>query len=147
MSDDLTAYLRFFDEHSIADVCGITQEELEAMYLKGYLEYQAGQHKQAAQSFAYCIYLKPDDARATQAFATTMQALKDYEKALFYYARLIVLDAGTPAIGFNIIDCCLALKQRAQAKEALSALMQEISPDDALYEKALGYKAILGMTD
>lgn len=128
------------------EMYGITTEELEALYAKGYIEYSAQQFDKALTTFSYLAYLKTDEKKYLVAFAATLHAMKDYEKALQYYALAQNLDLRDPIITFHIIECLVALKKHQDALEALDILCKETidQPQWApLYAKALAYQDLL----
>lgn len=130
----------------IYEAYGITEEELEALYAKGYQEYVSKQFDKAFSSFSYLAYLKANEKRYLVALAATLHAMKKYEEAIKYYATAQHYDIDDPTITFHIVECFIALKRRVEALEALNILCDEIvnQPQWApLYNKALAYKELL----
>lgn len=125
---------------------GITSEELEALYTKGYQEYVAKQYEKAFSTFSYLAYLKTDEARYLVGLAATLHAMKKYEEAIKYYATAQHFDIDDPTITFHIAECFIALKRKKEALEALNILCLETKDQPQwapLYEKAMAYTELL----
>ena len=128
------------------ELYGIAEQELEALYTKGFQEYNAQQYGKAIESFAYLISLKPDEKRYLFAFAATLQAVKDYKKAIYYYSMAAYQDMDDPTITLQVIECLIALKMYEDALAVLEVLLQETASDtqwSALHTKALAYQTLL----
>jgi type III secretion system low calcium response chaperone LcrH/SycD len=132
------------------ELYGITEEELEALYTKGFQEYNAQQYEKAMETFAYLIYLKPDEKRYLFAFGAVLQVIKDYKKAIYYYSMAADQDILDPTITLHIVECLVALDMHSDALDALAILLQETAsaPQWAgLYAKALAYQTLLTQKD
>lgn len=125
---------------------GLTEEHLEALYAKAFQEYSTEQYTKALETFAYLLYLKSNEKRYLFAFGATLQAVKNYEKAIFYYGLAAEQDLSDPVITLHIVECLIALSLREEALDALEILCKETA-DDAqwavLYSKAISYQSLL----
>lgn len=128
------------------ELYGITSDELEALYTKGFQEYNAKQYSKAIETFSYLIYLNPYEKRFLFAFGALLQTVKDYKKAIYYYTLAAEQDIADPTITLHIVECLVALGMQEDALAALEILLQETVSEpkwSALYTKARAYQTLL----
>lgn len=125
---------------------GITDEELEALYAKGYQEYNAQKLEQAAQNFAYLVHLKPNEKRYLFALGAVFQSMKNYKQAVYYYSMAANQDISDPMISLHLVECLVGMSMNQEALELLDIMCKETMdrPDyQALHVKACTYKTLL----
>ena len=128
------------------ELYGITQKELDALYIKGFQEYNAQQYEKAKQIFAYLLYLNSDEAKYWFAFGAVLHVFKRYEEALCYYAMAADKDILEPIYTLHMVECFIGLEKHSEALEALAILLKETESDpkqSELYAKALAYQTLL----
>lgn len=125
---------------------GVTQEELEALYTRGFQQYSIGQYEKAMEDFAFLVTLKGDEKRYLFAFAAVLQVLKDYKRALFFYSRAAAQDMFDPIVTFHMVECLVALDMKSDALVMLRILLKETAKDAqwaTLHTKAVAYRSLL----
>ena len=113
----------------MGDVCGISPDEIEAVYSLGYTYYQVGRLEEAEPLFRFAAMMMPLDPKYGYALASTLQAERKFEEAALLYAILVAIDITNPAIYNGLSECRLATGDKTGAREALEALVMAIRTD------------------
>lgn len=96
---------------SLGDICGVTEQERDALFLQGYRLIQIGQIAKARDTFLTLFQLEPLDARVLYALASTFQLEGDVSKAAKLYIYFLALDATNPEGYLRLGECFLAAKE------------------------------------
>src|SRR5262245_47083427 len=112
-----------FLEHAVtpADVRGITEEELEAVYAQACDLIGAEEFSQALDHTVFLVTHQPWDRRFLFSYALCLQSLGDVESAARFYSHAYVLDATDAACAYRIGECLEFLGQIPEAREAYKA--------------------------
>ncbi len=78
--------------HSLADICGLTREERDAVFLKACQFLQAGDTAKARQWLTFLNLLDPRDARAVYVMGMTQQTDGNFAQAAKLYVVFLALD-------------------------------------------------------
>ncbi|WP_152829821.1 CesD/SycD/LcrH family type III secretion system chaperone [Shewanella sp. YLB-07] len=120
--------LALVDQITLAEMAGLTSQDLEAIYDSGQNKYQAGFPAQAIVDFTYLVMHQPWDRRFHMALASTLHWLGEFQHALTFYGYALVMDACDPGASFRIAQCLLSLDEESAAIEALqTAITQSFS--------------------
>lgn len=120
--------LAIVEHKTLAELQGLSSQDLEAVYDSGLIKYQAGSPEQAIVDFTYLVMHQPWDRRFHMALASTFQWLGEYQHALIFYGYALVMDACDPGATFRIGQCLLNLGEEAAAIDALrTAITQSYS--------------------
>jgi len=111
---------------TIAELRGITPEQLEAVYSVGFNFYKTGRYDEAEKVFRPLMLLDFYNAKYAFAFASSLQAQRKFEQATRAYAMVTILDAEDPRPLYHTAECMLALGDQEQALAALD-MMQELA--------------------
>ncbi|WP_426441424.1 SycD/LcrH family type III secretion system chaperone [Bradyrhizobium genosp. P] len=104
----------------LADVIGITDDELEALYVSGRRYYCCGQYEHAVTFFRFLCLHQHTDARYWFSLAAASQMFGDAENALHAYRVAALLNKQEPQIPLRAAECFIKLKQPAGAIGALA---------------------------
>lgn len=116
------------EQKTLAELAGLSSQELEEVYESGLIKYQAGLPSEAIVDFTYLVMHQPWDRRFHLALASTLHWLGEYQNALTFYGYALVMDACDPSTSFRIAQCLLSLDEEATAIEALQmAITQSYS--------------------
>lgn len=107
---------------SLADVYGLTANELDAMYIKGYNLYNQARWSAALVVFDVLAYYDHLESRYHIARAACLKMLSRHEDALKAYGVAHILDIEDPEVAMNIVECLIALHRKADALVALKAV-------------------------
>jgi type III secretion system low calcium response chaperone LcrH/SycD len=132
----------FCATQSLGTFYEITDEEYEVLYRKAYQAYNNGLFNDALKLFGLAVYFNASETRFLFGFAATLQMLKIYDKAIFYYMLAAKQDLDDPEITFHLAECLLAQSMQEEAIEALKMTVQETNarPQYAqLHQKAQAY--------
>jgi type III secretion system low calcium response chaperone LcrH/SycD len=109
-----------FLEHGVtpADLQGMTEEELEAVYAEAVDRIEREEFSEALDLGVFLVTHQPWDRRFHFVFALCLQHLGDYESAARHYSQCYMLDATDAACAYRIGECLEALGQVEEAREA-----------------------------
>ncbi len=119
--DDLAQEIAdfLFAGGTVADVYGLGEEQLEAVYALGYSLYNQGRWAQALQVFSFLTFHAHLDRRFHVARASCLQMLRRHDEALKAYLLAHLLDVSDPAVALHVAECLIALRRRSEARTAL----------------------------
>jgi tetratricopeptide (TPR) repeat protein len=95
----------------LADIYGLTQEERDAMFVRGCQLVQAGEIAKGRDWFVFLHQLDPLDARVIYAIAAIHQTQGDFSRAAKLYVHFIALDATNPQGHLRIAECFLSARE------------------------------------
>ncbi|WFU14900.1 SycD/LcrH family type III secretion system chaperone [Bradyrhizobium sp. CB3481] len=99
----------------LADVVGITDDELEALYVFGHRYYRCGKYEHALSFFRFLCLHRHTDARFWLGLAGASQVLGRAEVAVRAYSLAGVLNSQDPQIPLRAAECFLKLKRPTAA--------------------------------
>lgn len=109
---------------TLADLHGISAEELEAVYARGYDAIAAGQWNEALDDMAFVVRHNPWEQRYHFAFALCLHHLRQYEAAGNHYSQALLLDATDAVCAFRLGECLGALGHLSDAREAFETVVK-----------------------
>jgi tetratricopeptide (TPR) repeat protein len=95
----------------LADIYGLTQEERDAMFVRGCQLLQAGEVEKARDWFIFLHQLDPLDERLIYAIATIHQTQGDFSYAAKLYVHFIAFDATNPEGHLRLAECFLSARE------------------------------------
>lgn len=127
------------DGGSLADLYGLTEQELEGLYAFGLAHYRQARYAQAAKIFARLVAMHHGEPRYLNALAAAHQMQGRHEQALHFYGVSQLLDPSDPVPTFHTAHSLLALGWQEDAREALQLVIQQA--DGEPRHAALGERA------
>ena len=109
---------------TVAEMRGLSPDEVEAIYSLGYTYYQVGKLDEAENAFRFACLLDHRDGKYWLALGAVLQTKRQYAEAVKVYANVLVTDVKEPRAYYRIAECKLAQGNRAEALEALELLEQ-----------------------
>ncbi|MBR1033934.1 MULTISPECIES: SycD/LcrH family type III secretion system chaperone [Bradyrhizobium] len=103
----------------LASVIGITDDELEALYVFGHRYYSCGKYEEARNFFRFLCLHRHIDARFWFGLAASSQMLGDPENAMHAYRLAGLLNGEDPQIPLRAAECFIKLDHPAAAITAL----------------------------
>ncbi|MET4323241.1 type III secretion system low calcium response chaperone LcrH/SycD [Bradyrhizobium sp. JR4.1] len=103
----------------LASVVGITDDELEALYVFGHRYYSCGKYEEARNFFRFLCLHRHIDARFWFGLAATSQMLGDPENAMHAYRFAGLLDSDDPQMPLRAAECFIKLDHPTAAITAL----------------------------
>lgn len=111
-----------FKGGTIADIKGLSDDELETIYALGYNFYTTGQLKDADTVFRYLVFIDHTNAKYWIALGAVQQLNREFEKAVTSYGFASFLDLHNPKPQYHAAECLLAMGDKEKAESALAAL-------------------------
>ncbi|WP_157786088.1 MULTISPECIES: SycD/LcrH family type III secretion system chaperone [Bradyrhizobium] len=103
----------------LASVIGITDDELEALYVFGHRYYSCGKYEDARNFFRFLCLHRHTDARFWFGLAASSQMLGNPENAMQAYRLAGLLDTDDPQIPLRAAECFIKLDDPTAAITAL----------------------------
>ncbi|MGB0895603.1 MAG: CesD/SycD/LcrH family type III secretion system chaperone [Parashewanella sp.] len=113
------------DHKSLAEVIGVSLQELEDIYVKGLEKYNNGKPEEAVADFTYLVMHQPWDRRFHMALGSTLHWLGQFKHAMNFYSYALVMDACDPGATFRIAQCFLSLDDEVSAIDALQTAIEQ----------------------
>ncbi|NRD74523.1 CesD/SycD/LcrH family type III secretion system chaperone [Shewanella sp. VB17] len=117
--------LALVEQKTLAELAGLSSQDLERVYDSGLGKYQAGLPAEAIVDFTYLVMHQPWDRRFHLALASSFQWLGECRHALIFYGYALAMDACDPSTSFRIGQCLLSLDGEAAAIEALQMAIKQ----------------------
>jgi type III secretion system low calcium response chaperone LcrH/SycD len=130
-----TADLQRATEHvmvhggSIAEVRGVTPDELEAVYSIAYTEYGQQHYDKAEALFRFLCTFDHRVAKYWIGLGATRQEQRQWQPAMMAYVMAGMFDAKDPVPALQTGDCLLALGNFEKAEVALKDAVHRASQD------------------
>lgn len=102
---------------------GLSEQDLDAVYVMGYDLYSEKKYKKALRIFQTIAFYNHFDKRGWMGSAACYQLLGRYRKAISCYAYASLIDSQDPVPVFHAIECYIALNSNEEARSALEALL------------------------
>ncbi|MDK2126056.1 SycD/LcrH family type III secretion system chaperone [Parachitinimonas caeni] len=106
---------------TLADLKGITAEELEAGYSYAYDAFNEGRFSDALELFLFLVTHDPFDRRFLFGYAMCLAEFERVEDALNFFTQAYLLDARDAACTLRIGECLMLLGKYEEAIEAFEA--------------------------
>lgn len=107
-----------------AQLHGITEEELEAVYSLAYREIAEGRFEEALDRTAFLAQHNPWERRYLFAFALCLQHVGEFQDAARFYGEALLLDATDAVCAYRIGECLGAQGELADAREAFETAVK-----------------------
>lgn len=104
----------------LADLIGVTDDELEALYVLGCRYAYCGKYEHALTFFRFLCLHRHTDARFWLALASASQMLGAVEDAIEAYRLAALLNRDAPQIPLRAAECFIKLKRPESAIGALA---------------------------
>lgn len=105
---------------TLADLIGVTDDELEALYVLGCRYAYCGKYEHALTFFRFLCLHRHTDARFWLALASASQMVGATENAIDAYRLAALLNRDEPQIPLRAAECFIKLKQPESAIGALA---------------------------
>ena len=116
----------------VLQAASLEKESFLCQYIKGMLLYRDGKHALAVVPLQEALRLRPGDVNTLVLLAKSTYALKKYDSAAGYFARIAQNERyRRNALAWNGIGVCLAHSSPAKALPYFKAA-QRIAPEEAL---------------
>lgn len=123
------------DGYTLADLSGINEEKLEAIYNLAYQHYEAANYEKAQVFFQLLALLDCTDVRFFLGNAACLQAREQYEEAIDAYGVALVMDGmNNPEPVYNSAICLLKLGRKEDAIELLKTADSMGRADDERHQ-------------
>ena len=86
-----------------------TEQNFEKFYEKGYNLYKTGHYKEAIPYFEMLSIVNPKQPKYFMALGASYQMLKEYEKAVDFYALCAMLDEYNPIPQYHMAGCMIKM--------------------------------------
>ncbi|MFK4531968.1 type III secretion system low calcium response chaperone LcrH/SycD [Bradyrhizobium ottawaense] len=117
---------------TLADVVGVTDEELEALYMLGYRYYCYGKYERALSFFRFLCLHRHTDVRSWLGLAAASQMLGETEGAVQAYRLAALLNNEDPQIPLRAAECFVKLGRPESAIVALGDVLTLSAGNPAL---------------
>lgn len=106
----------------LAEIAGMSQDEIEAVYWLGHGFYTGGNYSDAVDIFKFLCMHRHMDKRFWMGLGAASQLLKDYDRAITAYRTCAMLDLGDAQVPLRAAECFAAIGDQVQAQQALEAV-------------------------
>ena len=117
--------LAVLDGQTIAQVQGLTREDLETIYAYAFRFITNGDTEQAEAMFLHLCLIDPLVAKNHYCLGVVRQMKQQWDSAIDDFARFCALDATNPEGYLRIGECLVAKGDRAQAREVFEVALLE----------------------
>ncbi|MDK1389330.1 SycD/LcrH family type III secretion system chaperone [Sinorhizobium sp. 7-81] len=107
----------------LAAIIGITDEEIEALYVLGHRYYSSGKYEEALNFFRFLCVHRHIDGRFWFGLAAASQMLGNAETAVHAYRLAALLNSEDPQIPLRAAECFIRLDRSAAAINALEGAL------------------------
>ena len=107
---------------TVAEMRGLSPDEVEAIYSLGYTYYQVGKLDEAEKVFRFVCFMDHLDGKYWLALGAVLQSKRQLDEAVKVYANILLMNMNEPRAYYRIAECKLALGNRDEAREALEIL-------------------------
>jgi tetratricopeptide (TPR) repeat protein len=97
--------------HSLADIHGLTQDDRDAMFVRGCQLVQSGEIEKGRDWLMFVHQLDPRDARVIYVIAVTYQTQGNFSLAARLYVCFIALDPAHPEGYLRLGECLLSARE------------------------------------
>ncbi len=135
---------------SFGTAVNFNEKMAEALYSRGYVQYQQGRYEDAKKTFGYIIFNDPINVRAMRGMASSLQMLGEYQHALTFLVYAAMADDDNADVSLQLVECFLHLGRKSDALALLSdirAANQNDPQDDYISKKISGLSALLGLDE
>lgn len=149
LQQDTDALLRMFAQGgTVAGLYGLDESELDALYAFGLGHYNQARYAEASRIFGTIVTLQHGEPRFLNAYASSLQMLGQFDRAIHYFGLSQLLDASDPMPTFHSAECLLGLGWLDDAVDALDLVIQQCEAEPGrhvtLLERA---RALAGLVE
>jgi type III secretion system low calcium response chaperone LcrH/SycD len=127
-------------ETNIKQTLGISDPQMEAIYLVAYNSYKSGKYEESLKIFGMIVGLNPMEGKYWYGLAACCQQLEYLAQAgFFYYISSAVGKGANPEAFLHLAECLIMLDDPIAAKFNLEKMIERFAdkPEDAqLVERA-----------
>ncbi len=98
---------------------GISDKELEAIYLIGYTQYMSGKYEEARKTFGILMLFNPYEYKYCFGLASSFKMIKEPAAAAILYMHAASLDPENPEPVVQLAECLIQMDDLVGAKENL----------------------------
>lgn len=109
---------------TLAQIQGISEEELESIYSLAGREMEQGRYEEALDRMVFLVQHNPWERRYLFSFALCLQHVGDFEAAARFYGEALLFDATDATCAYRIGECLGATGELADAREAFETAVQ-----------------------
>ncbi|KOC90725.1 hypothetical protein NG42_08365 [Winslowiella iniecta] len=135
LSADLVALLA--GKTSLAALCGISPQQLDELYARGYQAWEEGNLDTATHFFAFVAQFDPAARRNIFAYACALKQQGEYVHALRLFSHAVQMQPSDPFAPFHLANCLEAIGEVEGAREVLNATISlcfDAANSDVRYE-------------
>lgn len=110
---------------TIAQVKGLSRDDLEVLYAHGFSMITAGELEKAQDIFMQLCLIDPLEAKNHYCLGVTRQMLNQFRLAQDDFTRFLAMDATNPEGYLRLGECLVALSKPDAAREAFEAALPE----------------------
>jgi type III secretion system low calcium response chaperone LcrH/SycD len=110
---------------TLGDVYGYDERDYEVLYALGHSLYSQGRYADAMKAFGFLVMHNHLERRFAAAYASSLQMIKQYDKAIEFYTLASVMDMSDPVPTFHTAECMMQLGMMDEAKEALGFVVKQ----------------------
>ena len=108
---------------TLADLQGLSPEEIEVIYSLGFSSYQAGHFDEAEKIFRFTCLFSHLEPKYFLALGGALAAQRKYDEAITTYAYVLLIELNNVEAYARIADCYLALGNAEEARKALDEIV------------------------
>ncbi|MEM9282498.1 MAG: SycD/LcrH family type III secretion system chaperone [Verrucomicrobiota bacterium] len=116
-------------EATYKEVCGLTDEEMEAAYSAAYTFFQAGKYDDAEEIFQFLALFDSSQPKYWIGLGGCREAKKEFSRAADAYIVPTLVDTPEPQAPFRAAICCEAAGMKDEARNALAIAIEWASED------------------
>jgi type III secretion system low calcium response chaperone LcrH/SycD len=109
---------------TIADMHGMSKQDIEAIYSVGYSLYNSGNYEKAHKVFQFLCWFAHLEAKYWLGLGAVRQQLKQYPTAIEAFSFATMLDITDPRPPMQAAECHLALGNKAEALSGLNGAIE-----------------------
>lgn len=127
---EMIAQELFENKSTIAELRGLSEDELEAIYTLGFNAYRQGKYQDAAQTFSMLTVYNHFEAKYHKGLAASCQMMELFPEAVQAYGGALAIDPLDPEPKLHIAECLIALGEIDDAKEMLRYVLEEVEDQE-----------------
>ena len=144
--DEMTNLAKeFASGRTLADIHGITLQDLEAVYSVAFNLYNNQRYDEAVKVFKFLCMHDHFQEKYWMGLGATHQMMKDFKLAASAYGYAYILDSDNPKPPLHAADCFMADGNTKDAESALN-LVLELTKGDPEQHAAIRQRATVLMT-
>ena len=114
---------------------GLTETNMEALYITAYNLYESEKISHALPYFKLMALLNPYDKRGWLGCGACFEIIKSFTSAISCYKAAAITDINDPMPLFRIFHCCLEINDKKNALKSLEAAIKAAEKQPGLFSK------------